>query len=101
MKTIWKFELTEETVLRLPRGSKVLSVGVQNDLIYLWAEVDTLADLVDRRFAVYGTGMRILVESDQSLEFVGTVMIHGDRLVFHVYEVVKKVMLGSTEIAYQ
>ena len=93
--------MTEETVWRLPRGSKVLSVGAQNNLIYLWAEVDTLADLVDRRFVVYGTGMRILVDSDQSLEFVGTVMIHGDRLVFHVYEVVQKVMLGSTEIAYQ
>jgi hypothetical protein len=101
MKTIWKYKLHEHTELYLPRGAKVLSVGAQNDLIYLWAEVDSLADLVARRFVVYGTGMRILVDSDQSLEFVGTVMIHGDRLVFHVYEVVKKVRLGSTEIAYQ
>lgn len=88
MQTIYKYELAiaDETMVRLPEGAQVLSVGVgpYTRLLFMWALVDPDARLVGRRFRVVGTGNSCpLVSAD---EFVGTVV--APPFVWHVFEAV-------------
>jgi hypothetical protein len=85
MRTIHKYELFPETVLDIPRGATVLSVQVQREKPYLWAEVDTSNELTKRKFIGVGTGHTI--PSEARLSFIGTVQLEGGALVFHIYEV--------------
>jgi hypothetical protein len=81
VKSIYKYplEATETQVLTLQ--GKVLSVGVQNDNIMIWAVHDDDAPERSVKIRVLGTGHSFVgvLESD----FVGTVFI--GRLVFHVF----------------
>ena len=86
MKTIYKFKLPIRDVAEqyIPKGSKVLSVGMQGDNLCFWAEVDTAEkEFVLRRFRVAGTGYPL--ECGMKLgRFLGTVF---ERVfVWHVYE---------------
>jgi hypothetical protein len=86
MRTVYKFEIQPEHTLRLPKGSGILSVGVQGDKMFLWALVDPRNEVVseERRIEVYGTGHEIPNPGD--LEFIGTLIMYGGFLVFHVFE---------------
>ena len=88
MRTIWKFELaTHDYVeLQMPKGASVLSVGHQYGKPHLWALVDPDAKMEKRAFRHAGTGHPI-TESDSRLSFIGTYMLDGGALVFHVFEV--------------
>lgn len=81
MKSIYKYVLapTDETVLSL-RG-KVLSAGVQNDEIVVWAVNDDDAPARDVRVCVMGTG-HYFVNAPED-DFVGTVFVGP--FVFHVF----------------
>lgn len=73
----------------MPVGATVLSVDAQKDQLYVWAMVD--AELVNselRTFAVYGTGWDIDPVEGKDLKFVGTALMHGGLLVWHVFELV-------------
>jgi hypothetical protein len=85
MKTIWKFEIPVEDnfVLQMPQGAEVLSVDVQGTTPCLWALVDPDAPKVDQHFQLRGTGHSC--EGVNAEEFVGTFMVHGGNLVFHVF----------------
>ncbi len=85
MKTIWKFEIPvqdEISEVLMPKGAKIVHVGSQPDRrnIALWAQVDSEAKKVIRRFKVYGTGHPLMAGT-----YVGTVLV-GDMLVWHVFE---------------
>lgn len=82
-KTIWKYELEPSTTLEMPVGAKILHVHEQNDVMCLWALVDTEAPLEVRTFSVYGTGHPM---HNHPMEYIGTAHLSGGSLVLHVFE---------------
>lgn len=85
MKTIWKYQLHDQSIL-MPWGAQVLAMQAQNDQPCLWAVVDTgrVADQV-RRFLTYGTGHR-LPDGHSQANYVGTYQLREGASVFHVFE---------------
>jgi hypothetical protein len=80
---VWKYELkTDEggnAEVSLPKGSKVLHVGIQHRGIFMWALVGE-GDEVKRKFKVFGTGI-----DGVGGKYIGTVVNLG--FVWHVFEV--------------
>lgn len=86
MKTIWKFplEMTDNPTISMPSGAEVLSVAVQGGAAQVWALVDEEAPTRDRAFKVHGTGHPAV--DVVAGEFLGTVILHGGSLVFHIFD---------------
>lgn len=100
MRRVYKYELRieEDIVLTLPRGAEILHVDVQAryslsvegkptlapEDAFVWALVDPSADQVDRRFRLAGTGHSM---PDDGLTHVGSFLMAGGALVFHLFEV--------------
>ena len=69
--------------------TKLLHVGVQNETIKVWAEVDTKAP--NRKFQIIpvGTGWNLDGVDGKSIldthTYMGTIMLAEDSLVFHIY----------------
>lgn len=87
MKAIWKFTLPAMSgaMVEMPQGAAVLCVQSQGDVPMIWAEVDTEAPKIKRRFFTYGTGHEMPPMSDDPRHYIGTFQISGGALVFHVY----------------
>lgn len=98
MKTIHKFpiEITDEQVVQMPAGARVLTAQVQpvpGDLdstlggpVCLWALVENDNAMVPRRVSVRGTGHPMADKrgaGPDAEDYVGTVQ--GNGLVFHVF----------------
>ncbi len=95
---VWKFQIVSayETIpctrsVGFPMGAKILSVGIQQNGIYVWAQVDESAlekqGIVIRNFEIYGTGQRFADTTAYKRTFIGTVFdASGD--VFHIYEII-------------
>ena len=82
---IWKYELRVDDRLTviMPRGARILSVGVQGKTICLWAMVTPETAEQERRIiAIYGTGNPL---PDDPGTFIGTVQVPP--VVWHVFEV--------------
>ena len=80
-KNIFKYELDPTgDWIAIQEGAEILSVGVQNSNIMMWALVDPERPMIQRKFNVYGTGHKIHYPG----KFIGTVFM--DNLVFHVYD---------------
>jgi hypothetical protein len=85
VRSIWKFNLAPgETTLQIPQGAGILTAAEQFGGISMWAAVDPEKPLVDRKFAVFATGQSI--ETLLGHKFIGTVLLNGGSLVFHVFE---------------
>lgn len=91
MKTIYRYQLpvTDSSVLALPKGAEVLSVGPPrdgtNDHIDLWALVpDSGAYTTPRQFCIVGTGNPFGGETGR---FIGTVALLRGSFIAHVFEV--------------
>ena len=86
MKTIYKYQLEIEDrfKLRIHRGARLLYVGVQHDIACLWAIVDPEAETCIRTLLIRGTG-HDAVGLDE-LPHVGTVILAGGNLVFHIFD---------------
>jgi hypothetical protein len=94
VKTIWKFQLTEGILQKipLPRGAEILHVGRQPlypDLpgdgfgqLMLWAMVDSLAVVDEVRIWVVATGESLPEDFDWS--YLGTALMPSG-LVWHVF----------------
>lgn len=87
MRTVYKYEvpLDDTFYVDLPKDSKVLSVGVQNDVPYIWVFVDDENEDSRKVFRLAGTGHPIADYLD--LEFIGTFQLRSGNLVFHLFEV--------------
>jgi hypothetical protein len=80
---VWKFEIVDpEAPVAMPYGAVILSVGVQHERVCVWALVAENEPMVARRFVVARTGTPIPGHG----QFIGTVLLHGGDLVFHVWE---------------
>lgn len=79
--TIHKYPLVNQTVLRLPKGSKILKVAVQHSQIMLWAAVPfTFTNTANYKVHINGTGWTI----DVPLEYyVDT--IQDEDFVWHIF----------------
>ena len=84
-RSIWKFpiKIDDHQVIPVPNGAKIRSVAVQGETVCLWAEVDPNEPIFGRDIFVYGTGHPM---PDDPGTFIGSVMLHGGALVFHIYE---------------
>ena len=84
---IWKDVLPLDLVvtLRLPKGARILHVGEQNNIPYLWYLCDPSAPDTDRHFRVVGTGWNV---AESNLVYIGTMHLYEGHagLVFHVFE---------------
>lgn len=86
MRTVHKYNLeplTDVVELQLPRYAQLLKVDAQLQKPRLWALVETDQPEETRRFRVAGTGHEI---KEPNTAYIGTVMMAGGMLVFHVFE---------------
>lgn len=88
MKRIFKYEIyyspggTFNTTL--PKGARILSVGVQAGVPVIWALVDTDAPAEPVQFLTLWTGKDASVLKDTD-EFIGTFTQKG--LVYHLWKI--------------
>ena len=93
MKTIWKYDLPigDLVEIEMPQMAEIIHVGIQagfdsvSKTVQLWAEVETEYSMRKRTFVVYGTGHEL--HDDKRLKHIGSFIMAGGGLVFHVYEV--------------
>ncbi len=93
MKTVWKFNvpLSDNVTVAMPRGARILHVGVQSELtsltptFQLWALVDTEDKIEYKTFRIAGTGHKLNDEETQN--YIGTVFFQA--LVFHVFNILE------------
>jgi len=85
-RVIWShiLPLDDYVDIDMKIGAKVLSIGIQNMQICVWALVDPEAETAQYRFRIVGTGHPMADEVGQ-LDFIGTVMTLDDALAFHVF----------------
>lgn len=85
MFAVYKYEIsaTDDFTLDLPVGARFLSVQVQYGTPVLYALVLPTNARQTRRFRLAGTGHPIANPSE--LDFVGTFMVSGGSLVFHLF----------------
>lgn len=84
--TVWKFHLaaTDKQTIAMPADADLLHVAMQGDALYLWARVDDMKPPAVRHIRVAGTGHPL--GEDSSAAHVGSVLMHGGSLVFHVFD---------------
>ena len=80
---IYKYLLSPSQIVPLPEGAKVLDISWVDENIFLWAEVDPEAPIVDRIFVPVITG------SSPPKDGVYVRSAISESLVFHFYEVVQ------------
>lgn len=101
MITVAQFalKLTHTQYLDMPRGAKLLSVGLQFGDLWLYAEIDTEHANEKREFRIINTGqeLRTSHESPRSFAYVDTVSLEsaGRVFVWHVYEKVSSTLRGE------
>ena len=85
MKRIYKYVISFHDLLPLPKGSKILSVVNQYELITVYALVDVdVKETQYFEFIVQGTGRNILFEPNNWI-FLGTLFMDNGALVWHVF----------------
>lgn len=86
-KQIWKYTLGRaQESIEMPADAEILSAHSQNDLICIWALVNPDAEKEHRYFEVFKTGHAVPCDMGVSREFIGTVLLQNDALVFHIFE---------------
>ena len=84
--TVWKYALkaTAQQLVSIPQGAKLLHVAEQHGELCLWAHVDPSQSVEDRGIAIIGTGHN--APDPGQMDHVGSVLMHGGALVFHVFD---------------
>jgi len=93
-RSIWKYPLkvTDEQILEIPGGAKILSVELQHGVPCLWALVHPKNKKKKRVVQIFGTGNPI---PDADLgEYVSTFQSMGGNLVWHVFIMSEKAHLS-------
>lgn len=88
MKRIFKYKLrvTDTQKISMPVGAEILTVGVQEDFICIWALVNDDHAIEERTFEIFGTGNPIHGDMGISRNYLGTVFMHDGKLVWHIFE---------------
>lgn len=97
MITINKYDLVSVTdlisgakvaeLLKLPTGARVLSVGVQKDIICAWILVDTEIEATNNVYVQFvGTNWQVRFPEDvPNPMFVDTVFLYNGDFTYHVF----------------
>jgi hypothetical protein len=98
VRTIWKFPLavTTRQTIEIPLPAKPLAVQPQGaDRVCLWAEVDPASEKCEVTILIFGTGHQLPEPLDlgpeEYLRHLDTFQLHGGALVFHAYELVRRI----------
>ena len=85
MKMVMHYPLVPGQDFKLPDACQVLSVGLREDDLVLYAFIDTSAPLRERDIVVIGTGQEVLDPRVAPGAIVGTAIhpVHG---AFHVFD---------------
>ena len=96
MKTIWKYKLSPDNKIVMPRDAEVLSIQLQgaSGVPYMWVLVNPDAETETRVFKIYGTGYDM---PDNPGKHLGTVMTDGGAFVLHVFEDFFKIINTTKE----
>jgi len=97
MKVIYKYGINPNhntrTILTVPINSKLLKIGLQNDILYAWFEIEK-----DEQQTIKRTFYVIYTERDfekKNMKFIQTVIYNEMHFVVHIYEEVEDFL--STE----
>lgn len=90
MNTVYKYPLREAignvNAIGMPEGAKIIHVGLDpNGACCLWAEVNTLRFLVQRKFVIVGTGHSLDDPIFDPSKHVGSLV--DAPFVWHIYEI--------------
>ena len=100
MRTIYKYEIPfcDEPTIQMPKDASILKFGTQGEQIhgqphfYVWALVDTDAEMEERKFRIFGTGHELPddcmkygggIEFDYDFEYFDTLFERG--FVWHIF----------------
>ena len=85
--TIYKypFQFLREFTLQMPKGAKILHVGMQHGEPCIWALVDDGAKLEPRNFAIRGTGH--LCAGLRHEDHIATLPVDNGTLIWHLFEI--------------
>ena len=87
MKTIYKYKIPSVGgKVTLPANANVLSLGVQQSTLIIWAEVDPKECKRNRMFEVFKTGEDIPEDMGVDRKFIGTANANCFYNVLHVFE---------------
>lgn len=83
----WKLSTrhTGSIIFRLPVGSKIISVGIQEDIPRVWALVPDVQETIQFQLMTIWTGWTIPKDIHLN-EFIGTVQ-NDDGMAFHIWRV--------------
>ncbi len=83
---IWKYTIpcADSAIVTMPSGARLLSVHTQHGAPQLWALCDPAAPITRRHLIIHGTGHP--AEDCKHLPFIGTFMLDGGSLVFHLFD---------------
>lgn len=87
MITIWKFQLPimERATVAMPEGAIIIRIDGLDGALWLWAVVDTEADLVEREFLLFKTGASMDDSGDLQYLGCGAIFIQME-LMLYVFE---------------
>jgi hypothetical protein len=83
VKSIWKFEISPDAAVSMPKDAKILTIQTQGGGIFIWALVDTDAAKESRSIRIYGTGHELPADPGK---YIGTFQMANGSLVFHAFE---------------
>lgn len=86
MRTVWKYTLNKygSTGFEVPYGAKPLSVGCQDDVPFIWFEVDDSVGAVDT-YHVEAVTTGGDAPTNVHSKFIGTLFLAGGHYVIHIY----------------
>ena len=75
MKQIYKYplQITYSQFIRIPKGSEILDIQMQNEVPQIWALVDPEAEVIEIKIEMYGTGEAVVEEEGFQRQFLATV----------------------------
>jgi len=82
-KTIWKFKVTNDGIIEMPKEAELLYSKGQGRSVYIWAMVTPNNDTEKRMFKIISTGEDI----PEKAEYLSTVMKNSGYKVQHVFEI--------------
>ncbi len=95
MKTIFRYPLavTDVQTIEIPRLSKILTAQFKNDILCMWAEIDTDLPLEPVLIEIIGTGHN-MPDTPPGIErrYIATAQndVNGFGLVWHLYHLCEK-----------
>ena len=89
MRVIYKYPIPIQSTIKsdIPLGGEILKFATQKGEAFIWVLIDPLQqEFETRHFLLIGTGHNITDIEHYDGEYIGTVLINSDSLVFHLFE---------------